>query len=47
MILRTPQNLKLIGEVADIIRSEPFRKELSVIGGYDLTESGRVVYEAI
>ncbi|AIQ12511.1 helix-turn-helix transcriptional regulator [Paenibacillus durus] len=47
VILRTPQNLKLIGEVADIIRSEPFRKELSVIGGYDLTESGRVVYEAI
>ncbi|WP_025692949.1 substrate-binding domain-containing protein [Paenibacillus zanthoxyli] len=47
VVLRTPQNLKLIGEVADIIRSEPFRKELSVIGGYDLTESGRVVYEAI
>lgn len=47
VILRTPQNRKLIDEVADIIRSESFRKELSIIKGYDLTESGRVVYEAI
>ncbi len=45
VLLKNPQNLKWIDSVLRILQSESFKHELGVISGYDLTQTGRVLYE--
>ncbi|ANS73367.1 hypothetical protein AWM70_01190 [Paenibacillus yonginensis] len=45
VLLRTKQNAGWIGTVLHIIRSENFQNELRSISGYDLSETGTVLYE--
>lgn len=45
VILKNEQNEQLISRVLEILRSELFQKELSAIGGYELTHTGKIMYE--
>ncbi|OKP97066.1 helix-turn-helix transcriptional regulator [Paenibacillus sp. P46E] len=45
VMLKTPEHEALIGTVIDILRSTAFKNELSSIHGYDLSETGNVIYE--
>ncbi|QRG69753.1 helix-turn-helix transcriptional regulator [Brevibacillus choshinensis] len=45
VLLKNETNEKLIAHVLDILRSDPFRKELEAIGGYELTHTGTIMYE--
>lgn len=45
VILKKPEHEALIGTVIDILRSTAFKNELSSIHGYDLSETGNVIYE--
>jgi putative molybdopterin biosynthesis protein len=45
VMLKRPENLRWIDDVLRILNSEPFRSELRMIHGYDLTLTGRVLYE--
>ncbi|MCL6601643.1 MAG: helix-turn-helix transcriptional regulator [Paenibacillus sp.] len=47
VMLKKPENRAWIHSVIEILRSTPFRSELSSIHGYDLSESGNVVYETL
>jgi putative molybdopterin biosynthesis protein len=44
-MINTPHNGELIMTICGILRSEPFRKELASIRGYDLSRTGEVIYE--
>lgn len=43
VLLDHPENTVLIQNVLDILRSDPFRNELSMISGYDLSETGKIM----
>ncbi len=45
VLLKNETNEKLIAHVLDILRSDAFRKELEAIGGYELTHTGKIMYE--
>jgi len=45
VLLKKRDNLDFIASVVAILNSEPFRKELSAISGYDLSLTGKVLYE--
>ncbi|WP_379154499.1 substrate-binding domain-containing protein [Paenibacillus sp. sgz5001063] len=45
VILKKPEHEALIGTVIDILRSTAFKNELSSIHGYDLSETGTVIFE--
>jgi len=47
VMLKKPENKAWIGSVIEILRSPAFRSELGSIYGYDLSESGNVVYETL
>lgn len=43
VLLDQPENTVLIQTVLDILRSDAFRHELSMISGYDLSETGKIM----
>ncbi|MFD2371936.1 substrate-binding domain-containing protein [Brevibacillus sp. GCM10020057] len=45
VLLKKEENKQLIAQVLDILRSESYQKELGAIGGYDLTDTGQILYE--
>ncbi|MDF2680703.1 MAG: hypothetical protein K0R47_1893 [Brevibacillus sp.] len=45
VILKNEENKKLISRVLEILRSDFFQKELDAIGGYELTHTGKIMYE--
>ncbi|MFN0222552.1 substrate-binding domain-containing protein [Paenibacillus sp. KR2-11] len=45
VMLKKPENLPWIAQVKEILQSEAFRSELSPIRGYDLSQTGRVLFE--
>ncbi|NOU62766.1 helix-turn-helix domain-containing protein [Paenibacillus sp. LMG 31461] len=45
VMLKKPQNLAWIERVKQILQSESFHKELRPIQGYDLSQTGRILYE--
>jgi len=47
VMLKKPENKAWISSVIEILRSAAFRSELGSIYGYDLSESGNVVYETL
>lgn len=46
VMLKQPHNLELIDTILNIIRSDAFRNELRSIRGYDLSETGNVIWES-
>ncbi|MFM1652429.1 substrate-binding domain-containing protein [Brevibacillus sp. B_LB10_24] len=46
VMLRTPQNDEVIRLVSDILRSASFQGELAAVGGYDVSQTGHILYEA-
>lgn len=47
VMLKTPQNEKLINIVKDILLSPSFRSEIISIGDYDISEMGSIIYETL
>ncbi|MEK4062810.1 MULTISPECIES: helix-turn-helix transcriptional regulator [unclassified Paenibacillus] len=45
VMIKKPEHEQWIGTVIEILRSSAFKNELSSIHGYDLTDTGRVIYE--
>ncbi|HJF31637.1 MAG TPA: helix-turn-helix transcriptional regulator [Sporosarcina psychrophila] len=45
VILKTEQNEGLIDLLTRILQSDSFQKEIKSIGGYDLSQTGNVIYE--
>ncbi|QQE72929.1 helix-turn-helix transcriptional regulator [Brevibacillus composti] len=45
VLLKTGENRAWIEQVLKILRSPEFRNDLSALGGYNLTDTGKVVYE--
>ncbi|WP_151733141.1 substrate-binding domain-containing protein ['Paenibacillus yunnanensis' Narsing Rao et al. 2020] len=45
VMVKKPEHGQWIGAVLDILRSPAFKNELSSIHGYDLTDTGRIIYE--
>ncbi|MED3663279.1 helix-turn-helix transcriptional regulator [Geobacillus stearothermophilus] len=45
VMLRTPENESLIASVLDVLRSDSFRAELEALGGYDVSQTGRIIAE--
>ena len=45
VILKTPQNEGLINLITHILHSDSFQKEIQSIGGYDLSKTGKIIYE--
>lgn len=45
VMLKKPETLAWIEQVKGVLQSEAFRKELRPIQGYDLSETGRILYE--
>lgn len=45
LILKNEQTVKIINKVKETLCSEEFKQELESIGGYDLTLTGKVIYE--
>lgn len=45
VMLKTAENEALIQAVLDVLRSRAFHDELAAIGGYELQDTGRIVYE--
>ncbi|MEK5036673.1 helix-turn-helix transcriptional regulator [Sporosarcina sp. FSL K6-3457] len=45
VIMKTPQNTALIELLQNIVQSESFQNELEAIGGYDLSQTGKIMYE--
>lgn len=46
IIKKTVDNKELIELILSILQSNDYRKEMESIGGYDLTDMGKVLYEA-
>lgn len=47
VILKTLENAWLIQQVKEILGTQDFQNELEVIGGYDLSETGLIMYETL
>jgi len=45
VMLKKAENTGWIGALLDILRSEEFRKELQMIAGYDLSQTGEILFE--
>lgn len=45
VMIKKPEHEQWIGTVIEILRSSAFKNELSSIHGYDLSETGTIVYE--
>ncbi|MGN7468774.1 substrate-binding domain-containing protein [Brevibacillus sp. SAFN-007a] len=45
VLLKTKENEAFIAAVLDILRSSLFQKELLAVGGYDLEQTGKIMYE--
>ncbi|MEJ8545432.1 substrate-binding domain-containing protein [Brevibacillus borstelensis] len=45
VIQKTDENKELIRYVREILLSEEFQNELATIGGYDLADTGKILYE--
>ncbi|ANB57654.1 DNA binding, excisionase family domain protein [Anoxybacillus sp. B7M1] len=45
VILKNEENRELISQVLQILSSDSFRNDLEALGGYDLSQTGQVVYE--
>ncbi|KMZ41392.1 MULTISPECIES: helix-turn-helix transcriptional regulator [Bacillales] len=45
VLLKNKDNEQLIQAVLDVLRSRPFQKELEAVGGYDLSQTGKIMYE--
>ncbi|MGG3918016.1 helix-turn-helix transcriptional regulator [Parageobacillus thermoglucosidasius] len=45
VILKNDENRELISQVLQILRSDDFKSDLEALGGYDLSQTGQVVYE--
>lgn len=45
VILKKEENEHLIQKILQIVGSSAFQKELEAIGGYDLTQTGQIMYE--
>jgi len=45
VLLNKPENRGWIAALLDILQSESFRRELSALSGYDLSQTGRIMYE--
>ncbi|EJL41351.1 DNA-binding protein, excisionase family [Brevibacillus sp. CF112] len=45
VILKTEENGALLKTVMDILHSAAFSKELEAVGGYDLSQTGKIMYE--
>lgn len=46
VILKNDENRELISQVLQILRSVHFQNDLKALGGYDLSQTGQVVYES-
>lgn len=46
VLLRTVRNQPMIETVLDILRSQAFQKEITSLGGYDISRTGTVLYES-
>jgi putative molybdopterin biosynthesis protein len=46
VILKNDENRELISQVLQILRSDSFKNDLKALGGYDLSQTGQVVYES-
>ncbi|MBZ5752974.1 MULTISPECIES: helix-turn-helix transcriptional regulator [Metabacillus] len=45
IILKTPENEKLISTVKEILSSHPFQSEINSLGDYDYSQTGSIIYE--
>ncbi|UIO44678.1 helix-turn-helix transcriptional regulator [Brevibacillus brevis] len=45
VLLKNKDNEQLIQAVLDVLGSHPFQKELEAVGGYDLSQTGKIMYE--
>lgn len=45
VMLKTKENEALLAAVLDILRSAAFQKEMEAVGGYDLSQTGKIIYE--
>ncbi|MGF9910660.1 substrate-binding domain-containing protein [Brevibacillus porteri] len=45
VLLKNKDNEPLIQAVLDVLGSRPFQKELEAVGGYDLSQTGKIMYE--
>ena len=45
VMLKKPENLEWIEQVKGVLQSESFRNELRPIQGYDLSQTGRILFE--
>ncbi|WJQ83878.1 helix-turn-helix transcriptional regulator [Brevibacillus brevis] len=45
VLLKNKENEQLIQAVLDVLGSRPFQKELEAVGGYDLSQTGKIMYE--
>ncbi|WP_409178493.1 substrate-binding domain-containing protein [Brevibacillus fortis] len=45
VLLKNKDNEPLIQAVLDVLESRPFQKELEAVGGYDLSQTGKIMYE--
>ncbi|WP_405031019.1 substrate-binding domain-containing protein [Paenibacillus hexagrammi] len=46
VMVKKPENLAWIEQVKQVLQSEAFRSELRPIQGYDLSQTGRIMFEA-
>lgn len=47
VMLKSPENMEYIRLVCDILNSPAFQNELDAIGGYDLSLTGKIMYETV
>jgi putative molybdopterin biosynthesis protein len=45
VILKTPENERLISMVKEILSSQPFQAEINSLGDYDYSQTGSIIYE--
>lgn len=45
VLLKTIENESLIKQIQEILKSERFKSDLQALGGYDLSETGQIIYE--
>ncbi|OMP68326.1 helix-turn-helix transcriptional regulator [Domibacillus epiphyticus] len=45
IILKKPENEKLINTVNDILSSQQFQSEINSLGDYDISQTGSIIYE--
>ncbi|HJV45062.1 MAG TPA: helix-turn-helix transcriptional regulator [Bacillota bacterium] len=47
VIIKSPQNIEMINTILTILRSTSFQSELQAIGGYDLSQTGEILFETL